>query len=88
MSTATLQKKANVETATAPVAHCWPKFSVRALEPIQGQYSLIKPGDFILIDPDVSGADGKLVLVGQRLEPWSGQQGISGVATMLWSDDI
>lgn len=79
---------ANVELATSPVIpHC-PKFAVKALEPIQGKYRLIEPGTFVLIDPDEPCVDGKLVLVGDRLEPWSGQRGVRGVATKIWSDDV
>lgn len=88
MSDQALHQKANVEIATSPVVPRCPAFAVKALEPIQGRYRLIKPGDFILIDPDASGSDGKLVLVGSRLETWCGQQGVSGVATMTWSDDV
>lgn len=88
MSAAILHQKANVEIATSPVVPRLPTFTVKALEQIQGQYRLIKPGDFVLIDPVAPCVAGRLVLTGQRLEPWCGQQGIDGVATMLWSDDV
>lgn len=88
MSDQALHQKANVEIATSPVVPRCPAFAVKALEPIQGQYRLIKPGDFILIDPDASGADGRLVLVGRRLEAWCGQREVSGVATMIGSDNV
>ncbi len=40
----------------------------------------ILAGDHLLIDPGAQPVAGKLVLIGESLERWSGQAGISGVA--------
>lgn len=78
----------NIEISTAPVVHAPTLFAVKALEQIHGQFRAIKPGEFVLIDPDAVRSDGKLVLVGLRLEPWCGQQEVRGVAVKILSDDV
>jgi len=88
MGSLTLKNMANVEIGSSPVVPCFPAFSVKALEKIQGQFRLINPGDIVVVDPSAPCENGNLVLVGQRLEQWCGQQGVIGVATLLWSDDV
>lgn len=50
-----------------------PCFWVKATQSIQGRKRLIAPGDCLLIDPREKPEVGRLVLVGDRLVQWEGQ---------------
>jgi hypothetical protein len=64
-----------------PQAARLPKFFVTALEDIKPPY--VVAGDHLMIDPDAMPTDGKLVMIGERIEPWSNQIGIAGVAVYI-----
>lgn len=49
-------------------------------EIITGRQKHILPGDGILIDTDKHPIDGDMVLIGETLLPWAGQESIQGVA--------
>lgn len=61
------------------------RFFVTAIQPMQAAF-LINPGDHILIDPDKLPEPGKMVLIGNHLEWWEGQQDIRGVAVKVEKD--
>lgn len=58
-----------------------PRFFVTATENIVEPHILA--GDYLLIDPDAQPVAGKLVLIGESLERWNGQAGVSGVAVSV-----
>jgi len=58
-----------------------PRFFVTATETILEPHILA--GDYLLIDPDAQPVAGKLVLIGESLERWNGQAGVSGVAVSV-----
>lgn len=58
-----------------------PLFFVTATSSIDGRN--LTEGDHVLIDPEAVPVAGKLVLVGESLEDWSGQAGIAGVAVSV-----
>ena len=61
-------------------------FFITATAPIEALEHVIEPGAHILIATDIEPAAGRMVLVGERLEPWCGQASIRGVATMLYEE--
>lgn len=61
-----------------------PLFWVEAIADIEGNHRPIAIGDCLLIDPVAQPSEGKLVLVGQNIEPFSGQA-VDGVVTKLAS---
>lgn len=63
------------------------QFILTVVDEIRMQRRTLYPGNFVLIDPEATPADGKMILVGDRLELWSGQSDISGVLIGTWIDD-
>lgn len=61
-------------------------FFVTAAAPITALGRVIEPGTHVLIATDIEPATGRMVLVGERLEPWCGQACIRGVATMMYEE--
>jgi len=65
-----------------------PCFWVEVTQPLQSRKRLIQPGEFIAIDPNGTPTDGRLVLIGDRLEMWNGQDHVEGVAVLMSTEDI
>jgi SOS-response transcriptional repressor LexA len=66
---------------TKNITHANKQFLVEVVNEISTpRGTVILPGDYILIDPDVQPKDGDMAIVDGDLVPWSGQQDIQGVA--------
>lgn len=56
-----------------------PQFFVTATRDIQTSDGYtIRPGDFLLIDPEDKGEEDCMVMVGETIEPWHNQANILG----------
>ena len=81
---------ANIERApSSPIYFAPPAFCLQATERIQTPRRVIQPGELLHIDPTIPPAEGRMVLVGDRLELWAGQDDARGVlvAVMTFEDD-
>jgi len=81
---------ANIERAPgSPIYFAPPAFCLRATERIQTPRRVILPGELLHIDPTIPPAEGRMVVVGDRLELWAGQEDVRGVlvAVMTLEDD-
>lgn len=81
---------ANIERApSSPIYFAPPAFCLQATERIQTPRRVIQPGELLHIDPTIPPAEGRMVLVGDRLELWAGQDDVRGmlVGVMIFEDD-
>lgn len=74
---------------SSPIYFAPPTFCLRATERIQTPRRVILPGELLHIDPTIRPAEGRMVVVGDRLELWAGQDDVRGVlvAVMTLEDD-
>jgi len=81
--------KSNVTLdSTCPVIESAPRFFVTATATITAPRCTIYAGEHVLIDPDKSPEPGKMVLIGSRLERWTGQSDSCGVAVSICSENM
>ena len=83
-TTATTQR-----APSSPIYFAPPTFCLRATERIQTPRRVILPGELLHIDPTIPPAEGRMVVVGDRLELWAGQEDVRGVlvAVMTLEDE-
>ena len=66
-----------------PIYFAPPTFCLRATECIQTPRRVIQPGELLHIDPTIPPAKGRMVVVGDRLELWAGQDDVRGVLVAI-----
>lgn len=80
---ATLQEESIMATANSTASSKGRFFIKATQEIVTARGARILPGDNIMIDPYKIPDDGDMVLIGESLFAWEGQDGTEGVATTI-----
>lgn len=62
-------------------------FFLRAAQCIETPRRVIAPGQLLYIDPSIQPTEGRMVVVGNRLELWAGQTDVRGVLVGIYTDE-
>ena len=63
------------------------RFYVQAIESINLNITLVRSGDYLLIDPNAKPIRGSYVLVDDAIQPWAGQEAIKGRVVKVWRNE-